>query len=209
MQGKIVRRPQMTFYELRDTPDSLRFRGKMASSLGIPSRRLHNVCPPRLPSKSVSFPLSSHRFHFYSPFQSLLNIPAVWRSYRSFRAEIPTQFGGTLFPYSDMYAISELQSAYENFSHNVQDLTELGELLRDWVVRPTPLEFIEGLTETYMRKNGEGPEIYLKREDKTSLGSFKQSNVVGEKSYNISKFDEKLCLELSIVREAFVGQLKL
>ncbi|KAL0651240.1 hypothetical protein Bca4012_093931 [Brassica carinata] len=55
--------------------------------------------------------------------------------------------------------------------------------LRDYVGRETPLYFAERLTEHYRNKcrtTGDGPEIYLKREDLGHSGSHKMNNALAQ-----------------------------
>lgn len=46
--------------------------------------------------------------------------------------------------------------------------------------RESPLYFAERLTEHYKRPNGEGPHIYLKREDLNHTGAHKINNAVAQ-----------------------------
>ena len=58
------------------------------------------------------------------------------------------------------------------------DQEELTTALRDYVGRETPLYFAGRLTEHYKsisRTTGDGPEIYLKREDLTIAGPIKST----------------------------------
>lgn len=58
---------------------------------------------------------------------------------------------------------------------------ELATALRDYVGRETPLYFAERLTDHYKKsKNGEGPEIYLKREDINHTGAHKINNAIAQ-----------------------------
>lgn len=57
---------------------------------------------------------------------------------------------------------------------------ELAGILKDYVGRESPLYFAERLTEHYKRPNGEGPEIYLKREDLNHTGAHKINNAVAQ-----------------------------
>ncbi|KAF3573505.1 hypothetical protein F2Q69_00060664 [Brassica cretica] len=60
---------------------------------------------------------------------------------------------------------------------------ELTTTLRDHVGRETPLYFAERLTEHYRNKSrttGDGPEIYLKREDLGHSGSHKMNNALAQ-----------------------------
>ncbi|KAL2956657.1 hypothetical protein AAZX31_18G098200 [Glycine max] len=58
--------------------------------------------------------------------------------------------------------------------------TELAGILKDYVGRESPLYFAERLTEHYKRPNGEGPHIYLKREDLNHTGAHKINNAVAQ-----------------------------
>lgn len=57
---------------------------------------------------------------------------------------------------------------------------ELNGILRDYVGRETPLYYAERLTEHYKRANGDGPQIYLKREDLNHTGAYKINNAVAQ-----------------------------
>lgn len=57
---------------------------------------------------------------------------------------------------------------------------ELKTALRDYVGRETPLYFAERLTNHYKNSKGEGPEIYLKREDLNHCGAHKINNAIAQ-----------------------------
>lgn len=57
---------------------------------------------------------------------------------------------------------------------------ELGIALRDYVGRETPLYFAQRLTDHYKNSNGQGPEIYLKREDLNHSGAHKINNAIAQ-----------------------------
>ncbi|KAL6990807.1 tryptophan synthase, partial [Sarracenia purpurea var. burkii] len=57
---------------------------------------------------------------------------------------------------------------------------ELATALRDYVGRETPLYFAERLTSHYQNGCGEGPHIYLKREDLNHGGAHKINNAVAQ-----------------------------
>jgi tryptophan synthase beta chain len=57
---------------------------------------------------------------------------------------------------------------------------ELATALRDYVGRETPLYFAERLTNYYKNSKGEGPEIYLKREDLSHGGAHKINNAIAQ-----------------------------
>ncbi|KAK1326692.1 hypothetical protein QJS10_CPA01g00945 [Acorus calamus] len=90
------------------------------------------------------------------------------------------RFGGKYVPETLMYALSELESAFAALAGDEDFQRELSGILRDYVGRETPLYFAERLTEHYKRSNGEGPHIYLKREDLNHTGAHKINNAVAQ-----------------------------
>ncbi|XP_074310976.1 tryptophan synthase beta chain 1 [Silene latifolia] len=90
------------------------------------------------------------------------------------------KFGGKYVPETLMYALSELESAFRALSKDPEFQSELDAILKDYVGRETPLYFAERLTEHYKRENGEGPHIYLKREDLNHTGAHKINNAIGQ-----------------------------
>jgi tryptophan synthase beta chain len=105
-------------------------------------------------------------------------------------SQLPTQypdtlgrfgrFGGKYVPETLMPALAELETAYQQYRNEPSFQTELQQLLRDYVGRPTPLYFAERLTEHYVRSDGTGPQIYLKREDLNHTGAHKINNALGQ-----------------------------
>lgn len=57
---------------------------------------------------------------------------------------------------------------------------ELDGILKDYVGRASPLYFAERLSEHYQRANGDGPHIYLKREDLNHTGAHKINNAIAQ-----------------------------
>ncbi|MBA0839640.1 hypothetical protein Goarm_005346, partial [Gossypium armourianum] len=57
---------------------------------------------------------------------------------------------------------------------------ELTTALRDYVGRETPLYFAQWLTYHYKNSKGEGPEIYLKREDPNHGSAYKINNAIAQ-----------------------------
>lgn len=57
---------------------------------------------------------------------------------------------------------------------------ELATALRDYVGRETPLYYAKRLTNHYKDENGQGPEIYLKREDLNHCGAHKINNAIAQ-----------------------------
>ena len=85
------------------------------------------------------------------------------------------QFGGKYAPEVLMPALEELEQAYAACKADPDFMAELRRLEKDYVGRPTPLYFAEGLT----REAG-GARIYLKREDLAHTGAHKINNALGQ-----------------------------
>ncbi len=85
------------------------------------------------------------------------------------------QFGGQYVPETIMNALHELEAAYRDYQHDPEFLKEYRYYLKQYVGRPSPLYFAEGLT-----KRLGGAKIYLKREDLNHTGAHKINNVMGQ-----------------------------
>ena len=85
------------------------------------------------------------------------------------------QFGGQYVPETIMNALHELEEAYGQYKNDPAFLEEYRYYLKQYVGRPSPLYFAEGLT----RQLG-GARIYLKREDLNHTGAHKINNVMGQ-----------------------------
>lgn len=90
------------------------------------------------------------------------------------------RYGGKYVPETLMPALSELETAYNQYKDDPDFLKELQGLLKDYVGRPSPLYFAERLTEHYAKPDGSGPQIYLKREDLNHTGAHKINNALGQ-----------------------------
>jgi tryptophan synthase beta chain len=84
-------------------------------------------------------------------------------------------WGGRYVPETLMAALEELEGAYETAKRDPRFKARLGELLKTYAGRPTPLYFARRLTE----KLG-GAKIYLKREDLLHTGAHKINNCLGQ-----------------------------
>ncbi|MCA8989136.1 MAG: tryptophan synthase subunit beta [Planctomycetaceae bacterium] len=84
-------------------------------------------------------------------------------------------FGRRFVPETLMYALDELDAAYEEARRDPEFQAELRDLLKNYVGRPNPLYFAQRLTE----KCG-GARIYLKREDLNHTGAHKINNTMGQ-----------------------------
>lgn len=85
------------------------------------------------------------------------------------------KFGGQYVPETLMFALSELERAYNFYKNDAAFNKELTYLLNDYAGRPSRLYYAESMT----RALG-GAKIYLKREDLNHTGSHKINNVLGQ-----------------------------
>lgn len=83
-------------------------------------------------------------------------------------------FGGQFVPETAMFALEELEEAYDTIAQTKEFKDELGYLLREYAGRPTPLYHAARLSEHY------GHEIYLKREDLNHTGAHKINNALAQ-----------------------------
>ena len=84
------------------------------------------------------------------------------------------EFGGQFVPEVLMPAFRELELAYAKYKNDAKFNSELADLLKNFVGRPTPLYHAKKLSEKY------GCDIYLKREDLAHTGAHKINNTVGQ-----------------------------
>lgn len=89
-------------------------------------------------------------------------------------------YGGKYVPETLMPALAELESALAQYRNDPDFQSELSQLLKDYVGRPSPLYFAERLTTHYARPDGSGPQIYLKREDLNHTGAHKINNALAQ-----------------------------
>ena len=84
------------------------------------------------------------------------------------------KFGGQFVPETVMFALDELEAAYESITKTAEFKAELDDLLKNYVGRPSPLYHAKRLSEHY------GHEIYLKREDLNHTGAHKINNALAQ-----------------------------
>jgi tryptophan synthase beta chain len=84
-------------------------------------------------------------------------------------------YGGQFVPETLMHPLEELTAAFDAARRDPLFEKELGDLLANYVGRPTPLMFAGRLTD-YLG----GARIYLKREDLCHTGAHKINNAVGQ-----------------------------
>ncbi|KAL5578925.1 hypothetical protein UlMin_011367 [Ulmus minor] len=90
------------------------------------------------------------------------------------------RFGGKFVPETLITCLSKLEAEFYSVINDTKFQEELAIALSDYVGRETPLYFAERLTNHYKRENGEGPEIYLKREDLNHGGAHKMNNAIAQ-----------------------------
>src|SRR5437899_5199560 len=84
-------------------------------------------------------------------------------------------YGGRYVPETLMAALEELEREYQEARCDKNFQRRLGELLRTYAGRPTPLFFARRLTQQLR-----GAKIYLKREDLLHTGAHKINNCLGQ-----------------------------
>lgn len=86
------------------------------------------------------------------------------------------KYGGKYVPETLMPALVSLEKEYVAARRDPVFRKDLSYTLEDYVGRANPLYFAERLTKHY----GNGPQIYLKREDLNHTGAHKINNAVGQ-----------------------------
>ena len=84
------------------------------------------------------------------------------------------KFGGQFVPETVMFALDELEAAFDRIVKTAEFEVELEGLLKNYVGRPSPLYHAKRLSEHY------GHEIYLKREDLNHTGAHKINNALAQ-----------------------------
>ncbi|CAO2842591.1 unnamed protein product [Amaranthus hypochondriacus] len=90
------------------------------------------------------------------------------------------KFGGKYVPELLITCLSELEEEFHKALNDTKFQEELETALREYVGRETPLYYAERLTNHYKNKNGEGPQIYIKREDLNHGGAHKINNALAQ-----------------------------
>ncbi len=85
-------------------------------------------------------------------------------------------YGGKYVPETLMAALSELESGYLEIKDSPEFKEEFEKLLKEYVGRPTPLQYAKGFSEFL----GNGIKVYLKREDLNHTGAHKINNALGQ-----------------------------
>ncbi|KAK6133350.1 hypothetical protein DH2020_032921 [Rehmannia glutinosa] len=90
------------------------------------------------------------------------------------------RYGGIFVPETLVISLNKLADEFQLTLHDPKFQAELAIALRDFVGRETPLYFARGLTDHYKNSNGQGPDIYLKREDLNHTGAHKINNAIAQ-----------------------------
>jgi tryptophan synthase beta chain len=85
------------------------------------------------------------------------------------------RYGGKFVPETLMFALEQLEAAYEEAKNDPSFHEEFHRILNEYVGRPSRLYFAERLT----REAG-GARIFLKREDLNHTGAHKINNAIGQ-----------------------------
>jgi len=108
-------------------------------------------------------------------------MPSQFLSQPSADASLPDragrfgQFGGRFVPETLIAALDQLEDEYRKAKEDPGFQTQLDELLRDFVGRPSPLYFARRLTEQCG-----GAQIWFKREDLNHTGAHKINSTLGQ-----------------------------
>lgn len=84
------------------------------------------------------------------------------------------EFGGRFVPETLVPALDELADAFDRYYPDREFQAQLIDLQRDFIGRPTPLYFAQGLSKQYAK------EIWIKREDLCHTGAHKINNAIGQ-----------------------------
>jgi len=84
-------------------------------------------------------------------------------------------FGGKYVPETLMYALEQLEQAYDSIRNDESFARELHKEFREYSGRPTALTYADRLTKAYG-----GAKIYLKREDLNHTGAHKINNALAQ-----------------------------
>lgn len=92
------------------------------------------------------------------------------------------QFGGSYVPETLVAALEQLRAQYDAVRSDATFWSELENLMRTFVGRPTPLYFASRLTAAARQhaRPGGGANIWLKREDLAHTGAHKINNTLGQ-----------------------------
>ncbi|KAK9155811.1 hypothetical protein Sjap_003291 [Stephania japonica] len=90
------------------------------------------------------------------------------------------KYGGKYVPETLISCLGKLEAEFYSAIRDAEFQEALATALKDYVGRETPLYFAERLTNHYKNDKGEGPELYLKREDLNHGGAHKINNAIAQ-----------------------------
>ncbi|XAR53774.1 Tryptophan synthase [Bertholletia excelsa] len=157
-----------------------------SSSSSLPSKGvsmvLHSPAGGNAPAVSQEAAVAS-RVLGLPPLVSTKTLPRRLLEAEKQRDDIAGKFGkygGMFVPETLIASLNKLDAEFNLVLHDPEFQTTLATALRDYVGRETPLYFAQRLTEYYKNDKGEGPEIYLKREDLSHGGAHKINNAIAQ-----------------------------
>ena len=110
------------------------------------------------------------------------------------------EYGGSFIPETLSAALDELTGVWDSLGTDSEFWSELEDLFRNYVGRETPLYRAVGLERAWS-PSGQGPRIYLKREDLAHTGAHKINNSLGQCLLAARKLGKK-----RIIAETGAGQ---
>lgn len=111
-----------------------------------------------------------------APVLKISNCPPVYNSVEELAKSANFgDFGGRYIPETLMAAHAELEATYVKCTADPLFQSELEELGRDYIGRPTPIYHAKRLSEEVG-----GAQIWLKREELAFTGSHKINNAIGQ-----------------------------
>ncbi|KAK8973614.1 hypothetical protein V6N11_044587 [Hibiscus sabdariffa] len=125
---------------------------------------------PQTPPASTAFTLNNPLPKVKSPVKTVdKNVPGKFGI-----------FGGKYVPETLISCLAELEAVFDFVLHDFEFQEELTTALWEYVGRETPLYYAGRLTDRYKNSKGQGPEIYLKREDLNHGGAHKINNAIAQ-----------------------------
>ncbi|MDB5271700.1 MAG: trpB [Chitinophagaceae bacterium] len=106
--------------------------------------------------------------------KDILGQSYIYMNYQVDKKGFYGNFGGAYIPEMLVPNVEELRNRYLSIIQEESFQTEMDQLLRDYVGRPTPLYLAKRLSEKY------NTTIYLKREDLCHTGAHKVNNTIGQ-----------------------------
>ncbi|KAJ9169061.1 hypothetical protein P3X46_020533 [Hevea brasiliensis] len=138
------------------------------------TRNAHVVCTLLLPKENS---LNSRKLGLNIPITGTQQVPIIMPAITPGKFG---KFGGKFVPETLIACLKELEAEFNWALQDPEFQDELEIAFGDYVGRETPLCFAERLTNHYKNKDGQGPEIFLKREDLNHCGAHKLNNAIAQ-----------------------------